>query len=417
MTLNNNLLRKANLEDIKLAYQTFLQREVESESVAENLLKNKPRVIDILKSITNSQEFSQAKVQRSFPNYLTKENKDTLKQLPKIIFFGAYGNGNLGDMIQANALARLFMSFGYKADELAAVSWINVTDYDFVGTRLTPSSIWSFELLASAELLVIGGGGLFDAVHYPLETVEWIECLIEYKIPYALLGVGVAQGYLKIHPKSLKLLVENAVFNSGRDTPSLENLLKLDQTAKFVADPVLYSLLTQPVFTQPIKEDRVSIVLKYPHTESDQKFIEKCKLIVNKNPKYDVIFLQTGLGAEDKTAQQFPNAIIAQDEISLLNILKKSKYCISMRYHGCILALAAGCITFGLSQEKIGFLFNKIGLSQHYFSNPEIDLINLMQKDKLEPLQQPNYVELIQETKNNLDALMSNIKLANQFRV
>ena len=88
-----------------------------------------------------------------------------------------------------------------------------------------------------------------------------------------------------------------------------------------------------------------------------------------------------------------------------------------MRYHGCILALAAGCITFGLSQEKIGFLFNKIGLSQHYFSNPEIDLINLMQKDKLEPLQQPNYVELIQETKNNLDALMSNIKLANQFRV
>lgn len=405
---------KPTVEDVELLFKRFLHRLVDSPEVALSIATEHQNTLDLVSTIVNSNEYTQRAVQNYFANNV-KNRIDTLAVLPKIILFGAYGNGNLGDAIQANAVADIFIKQGYQPHEIAAISWIHIDDYEFIGVKLSAEHIWSFELLASADMLVIGGGGLFGINHYPLSEKNWVDSLVKFKVRYAIFGVGasaflLSKGYQAVHEK----LLHHAVFASARDAISLERMQSLEPTSHYMLDPVLYTMLKNIPLTQySTKEaNSIAVVLKYPGNESDRQFIEAYKRIAQDNPAYKTLFLEKNHPGEIEIIKQFPNALIPTNEYEILDMLKEVKYCVSMRYHGAILGLVAGCITFGLSQPKIHNLFKQIGIDEHYYYQPEMDLIKYIEEQHFPTNLPVDFTNILKYSDNNLVKLLQYLPIS-----
>jgi hypothetical protein len=80
----------------------------------------------------------------------------------RVLLFGAYGNGNMGDAYQALAVrAHLAAHFAHRSIEVSACSLLCSSDYAYPPEfTLRPESILDVELVNSYDYLVIGGGGL-----------------------------------------------------------------------------------------------------------------------------------------------------------------------------------------------------------------------------------------------------------------
>src|SRR4051812_36366906 len=89
-----------------------------------------------------------------------------------VLCFGAYGNGNIGDSIQANALYHEVRSF--LPDRKIAACTVFGRDYPFDGDAKVPGgALRSAEAMKLPALIMIGGGGLLAHPHTPLQEPEW----------------------------------------------------------------------------------------------------------------------------------------------------------------------------------------------------------------------------------------------------
>ncbi len=89
----------------------------------------------------------------------------------RVMLWGAYGNGNLGDGAQAMALADLLRPLLPSGTVIAASSWERRGPYDAPGgVGLDPDALLPIGQPGTGrvDLLVIGGGGLFGTPHFPL---------------------------------------------------------------------------------------------------------------------------------------------------------------------------------------------------------------------------------------------------------
>ncbi|MBE0405178.1 polysaccharide pyruvyl transferase family protein [Halomonas citrativorans] len=149
-------------------------------------------------------------------------SKDSNK---KILIFGAYGNGNLGDSIQALHLSRAIN------DSFPSVSVYATTKqtyfYDFDPKRKLPSWVLKNKLIMSQfKALFIGGGGLLSHPHPPLNDFSWVSGL---EVPVVVLGVGASKDNLQ----KGSWLLDKSWRVSGRDKQSIESISYFYHEVKF----------------------------------------------------------------------------------------------------------------------------------------------------------------------------------------
>src|SRR5262249_40464507 len=147
---------------------------------------------------------------------------------PRVLLFGAYGNGNIGDAIQASSLARAINLLRPEIEVWACSAL--PAPYPFAHQfTLQPDAILTPAIVNSFDLLILGGGGLFSRPHDPLTDPKWQSML---RVPVALIGVGAAE------PVASKAenLIRKAVYFSCRDDHSIATLRAFGREPAFVPD-------------------------------------------------------------------------------------------------------------------------------------------------------------------------------------
>lgn len=266
---------------------------------------------------------------------------------PRVLIFGAYGNGNLGDNIQAAAVADLMAS---------AVPGISCWSTSlFVGPYPRTSdlkaklgTIYSNPLLRLFDMLVIGGGGLLAHPHDPLDDPNWVARLPR---PTVLLGVGANGSFVD----QTAALLRKAEFVGCRDPNSLRCVSIYTTRTALVLDPVLISSIMRPS-ARSRRENRFDCcwIVRDP---IDDVVRNVASLV---GPKDIVIGLEPH---QDRPLTEVFRTITFVDSLEQFwEIITTAKRIVSMRYHGVILGLRAGIPSYALRVDKARFLLELLGL-------------------------------------------------------
>jgi polysaccharide pyruvyl transferase WcaK-like protein len=282
----------------------------------------------------------------------------------KVLLFGAYGNGNMGDAYQAIALQKhLTRSWGLQERQIFATSLIDSYDFPFpAAQKLPPDTILNTRLINEFDRLIIGGGGLIAHPHAPLFDSKWVK---QVHTPVLLLGIGAE--LLTVEPH--RELLERAWLVSGRDATSIAALKVVRADAVLIRDPVLSAFGIEDLSTSdaqprsaalPETETDVEVlwVLKYPDSEEDADFLIKVANLIQEQTRvrHAIVGIEPG---RDQVLEQFlPGKVQYLRSLSdLIPRLEQAGVVVSMRYHGCIFAALAGKPSVGYSQSKIKHLY------------------------------------------------------------
>jgi polysaccharide pyruvyl transferase WcaK-like protein len=106
----------------------------------------------------------------------------------KVLCLGAFANGNLGDMYQADAVARLVREVRSDAEVFSVSPSKRNSTYPTNDQSAGPSGA-AFEpaYINSFDILFVGGGGLLSAPHAPLNNADWVNAIT---IPICAISVG-----------------------------------------------------------------------------------------------------------------------------------------------------------------------------------------------------------------------------------
>jgi len=318
---------------IQALYQVLLRRDPD-QSGFERLLA-RDDIQNFLPEILASQEFR--KLART-PAYVAAAPL-AVSNRTRVLLFGAYGNGNLGDSIQASSLARAITFIRPDIDVWACSAM--PAPYPFQYHRTLPSdAILKPALVNSFDLLLIGGGGLLSHPHDPLTDPKWQAML---QVPVAFIGIGAEESVAE----RSEILVKKAAYVSARDEQSIAALRRFAREVNFIPDPVLSDVmyLQNQIPSQLRPDSRRLWVLKYINTPS---FRILCDHILRNKDAVCFVepHLDFGIFAHIPTAKP----IYCIDDI--IPLIDWADIVFSMRYHGCILAMLRGKPAFGFTEMK-----------------------------------------------------------------
>lgn len=290
----------------------------------------------------------------------------------RVLLFGAFGNGNIGDIYQAVAVKQhLVQNWGVDSDNVFACSLLNTSDYPFRSEgRLASSAIYDPKIVNSFDYLVVGGGGLLAHPHNPLNEPAWAE---KITVPIVLLGVGATRALLADH----QALLDTAVYVSARDRSSLAALESVRADTQNIPDPILSieSAASLTEFDAPaaIRPDTIDVLwlLKHPANADDEAMLaaaEAC--IAEGRGRHVIVAIEPSM--DRVLSDRFPQHRIeyVQALADLLALIRASSLVFSMRYHGIIFALMEGRRTMGASQVKIKDLLTEAGVPHGYLHSP-----------------------------------------------
>jgi len=283
----------------------------------------------------------------------------------KVLIFGAYGNGNLGDREMAKAVSAILEEDGRIV--CFAYSELATADYPFPEDRKLSSKHkpLNIRVLGLFDALVIGGGGLLSYPHMPLWDPIW-KYLIP--IPYAIFSCGASS------PLDGRLipLVSGAEIASARDEAGYQELSKYNPNALLCHDPLLAF--------GPIVEDRESgisvgkvrrlYVLRAPwspwHAQlKDQIHDQDMVVVFEAHLDFPILY-------------NFPNSIVCSSIAEFHQLAVNFDVVISERYHGLILALLARRPVFGVTRNdhksKISALLSVLGLADFCFDDTGVPI-------------------------------------------
>jgi hypothetical protein len=271
----------------------------------------------------------------------------------RILLFGAYGNGNLGDAIQARSILNSLNAVA-PGMEIWATSEIGRA-YDFPAGRTLPvGSITSVEKLSKFDALIIGGGGVLSHPHDPLGNSDWAKAV---PIPMALLGVGANVNFA---PQAEALIVK-AAWVSGRDAESIQELSFYRRDVYFAPDPVLVDpALGRGAGAESVAYDTCWI-LRGPIDKSltfAASVVKPQDVVIGVEPREDA-----------PLKALFPDMIMTESLDQVCSILRKSRRVVSMRFHGVILGLRMGRPCFAVRLPKGKSLFSMLGLEKYAFDS------------------------------------------------
>ena len=335
---------------IRAIYRVALQRDPDPNALTRFLARDD--INKFFPEILSSAEFR--KLARS-PAYAATRSLASPDR-PRVLLFGAYGNGNLGDAIQASSLAQAINLLRPEIEVWACSAL--PAPYPFAHQlTLQPDAILVPAIVNSFDLLVIGGGGLLAHPHDPLTDPKWQTML---QVPVAFIGVGAAEPVAS----EAEILIRKAIYVSGRDDHSIATLRKFAREPAFVPDPVLCdaSYLNQQEDSCPRQSsERKLWVLKYVNTED---FRALCTDLSKSDDT--VCFVEPHI--DIRLIEYLPNARPIYFVEELIRMIDHADLVLSMRYHGCILAMLRGKRVFGLREHKCFELLARYG-NKLSFSN------------------------------------------------
>ena len=334
---------------IRLLYEVILQRDPDPASL-EKLMRRQD-THHFFREFVSSPEF-RAKAQSS--SYIPALRLAASAR-PRILLFGAYGNGNLGDKIQAESLLRAIRHIRPDV-EVWACSALRAM-YPFPFDRVLPPDAFNNPRVVNEfDMLMIGGGGLLSHPHDPLTTVEWQNAI---KIPVAFIGVGAAAD---VAARS-EILMKKAVYISVRDEHSMSAMKKIAQPAYVLPDPVLcdpyYDARAEPRIRRRPQGRRKLWILKYFSPEQLRQWQDLV------DPAQDEIcFVEPHLDFPLMGA--FPSARPVYRTEELIALIDNADIVVSMRYHGCILSMLRDRPAIAVREHKSLDLFRRYG-NERYF--------------------------------------------------
>jgi hypothetical protein len=382
-------------EEISLAYRTALRREADIEAL-KKLSVSKLSVHDLYRRLLTSPEFREL-CRKDFAQRiiahpaLPRTSKGNRK---KILCFGAYGNGNLGDAIQPRHVADIIRDLIGPKVEFFASSWINNKSYEGEGfTVISETAIFDPYLLSQMDFVVFGGGGLLGPYHYPLVDGEWVNQFRKLNVPYGLLGIGVATSAMQEKPivGPFKHLVSGARFATARSAAGVEQLQLAGGTGPICQfpDPVLLNLALNETISQkgqpgcgngkdtnPAKNrTKGLLIIKRPNSPEQRRFMEIASRLDAEN-NIDVEFCVIEPHLEDHYASTFRKPFhIVTDEKGFTDVVNKVDYVISSRYHGCILSFVNSIPVFGIGEDKIRQSLDMVGMSKNFIRSDQVESI------------------------------------------
>ena len=333
-------------EEVNLAYKRILLRSADPSGLKTYTgLKISPNELEIV--LRGSKEY---------------KDRKAASIRKKVLLFGAYGNGNLGDAIQARSLLNCISAM-LPGLEIWATSAFS-KPYSFPSERILPvRAIRSVDVLSHFDALLIGGGGLLAHPHEPLPDTNWVKSI---PIPFAFLSVGA--NYRCALQASVA--ISSAAWASGRDFESINELRKYRSQVDFMPDPVLIEDVPALPGNKPITHDTCWI-LRGPLDENHNFIASMLK------PQDMVV----GLEPEDDKSLRgiFPQMTFIEDIEALNEIIASCQRVVSMRFHGVILGLRQQRPVFSVRVPKGAALLQMLGLGEFAYARAQ-DLMFLNTK-------------------------------------
>ncbi|WP_043363818.1 polysaccharide pyruvyl transferase family protein [Belnapia sp. F-4-1] len=338
---------------VRALYRVVLGREAESEAVVAAHAARYEAPEGLIRTLFDSEEARERQRREALLRRMAAAEPGPLR----VLLFGAYGNGNLGDAEQAKAVATLLRGAVARPLEFGACSFIDARPYGFPDGRVMPAEVVADPLaLAAWDLLLVGGGGLFATPHWPLMEPGWAPMLRTIGLAYGLVGVGVGRG-LREDPRHGPIwdaLLAGAAFRSARDGLSLGAAPE----ALWMPDPVLLAGLRsgggQP--RPPVPGGRPLIILKQAVHAEEARFLD---WVEAEGAGCDVVAMERW--REGELASRFPGLRFAEGVEELGRMCEAASVVVSARYHGCIAALLSGVPCLGAGPGKIPALFEALG--------------------------------------------------------
>jgi len=295
----------------------------------------------------------------------------------RVLLFGAFGNGNLGDMYQALGVRHHLLTIGMQDENIFACSVLDSHEYPFPERRKLPGSYLkkTADLNSQFSALLVGGGGLLAHPHDPLQDPRWARSVA---IPVAFLSIGANDDYAK---KSSELL-DRALAITGRDGPSLKALRHSTARECFLLrDPLLCVTDTAPLleFDLPTNADTEHAepidllwILRSPVNDQEARLIKFVHDYIHSDDvrRHSIVVTEPALDAQ--LLQLMPGLQVHQPKNlrAFLHFIDRARFIFSMRYHGVIFATLAGKVAYGLSQKsKMECLYTECGLPGCYVND------------------------------------------------
>ena len=359
--------------DVELLYRLLLRREVESPAIMREALAA-ATTRDLIASILQSLEFGDLTLREGLLSLPWRDRRpdNAAKSSGEVLLFGAYGNGNLGDRDQAQALVRMLVAGGCDPGQIGAISWVDVAPYSCDGRVLGRTAILDYERIADAALLVIGGGGLLGIGHFPLYEERWIDNLVATGTSYVLWAIGAGREHLSDphFTAAYRRLLAHAACVTARDAASLAAIRPYRGDVTMALDPILQNALTKaPTCTGRAEGRRVDVILKGPVDADEQLFVDAIEPLFHATSReaLGVIFLEPELPEEQAVMARFPGHRVVTTGAALRAELNGARLGVSMRLHGAGAIVESGIPTVGVCAPKIGRFLALCGLRAQFF--------------------------------------------------
>jgi hypothetical protein len=372
--------------DIAEAYRVVLRRAPDPEAL-DSLLNSRQTVHTLYINLLNSDEYNELKrkdVHESHFAYRgpSRRWRQTTKHSVKILCFGAYGNGNLGDAIQPSYVAKILRAMLPDVDlDIYATSWLENRPYSAPDCEIVPSwALFNSWFLSKIDFVVFGGGGITGPFHYPLTEMYWIDRFLRLRIPYGFLGIGVMN--TAAQSVAFRKLVTWAAFTTSRTVNGVKQLAEADPTSRPVLfpDPVLLSIALERLQSPPVagripsEPPKGLLLIKRPDNPEQKDFFALAQSLDASGANVEFMVFEPHL--EMQHVSEFNKRVhIAATEDEFHTILPDFDYIISSRYHGCILAFKHKLPIFGIGEDKILRVLGDVGLREHYVDAAQADEI------------------------------------------
>ena len=314
----------------------------------------------------------------------------------KILHLASF-KGNLGDNINHIGLRKMISEF--LKDEVEWIS-LEIRDYYFIRNKKSFDDKSFIELCNSSDLIIIGGGGFFDAIWINSKTSTTINIsettLSKIKKPIVIYGMGFNTDYNELNLKKFELflkiiLIDDNIFVSIRDDGSYERLSyiyhknlinklhivsdgsyffpfkKTNSDKKYIGIQLAkddlevrfqgknsqqdyHYLLTSLVYLIEEQVKNGFKVVFFPHIYSDVEAI------------YDILkLLSDDIVRENVIIERYHSSSnLLRDT---LDLYQQCRIIIAMRYHSNVISLGSGVPTIGIaSLPKVSMLYAKLGL-------------------------------------------------------
>ncbi|KWW39400.1 polysaccharide pyruvyl transferase WcaK-like protein [Cupriavidus metallidurans] len=293
----------------------------------------------------------------------------------RVLIFGAYGNGNLGDTYQAMALREhLIAAWEIPPHAVWACSLLKSADYAFPSDRkLASDAILDPVVVNDFDVVVIGGGGLLAHPHDPLRDLSsWAR---QIHAPILLLAVGAGATAATDHAE----LLARAWLVAGRDAASVSALRKARPDAVHVLDPILsmpdvnaMSALDAPV---EVPSDPVDVlwILKYPANAADEAFLTWIASYFAEHGHERHVVLAMEPALDKSLSEMFSDVpvVLARSLAEQMAWIRRASRVVTMRYHGAIFSAHGGRYFHAFSQEKIRALTDMYPLLGDYVESAD----------------------------------------------